>query len=152
MPVQVTEADPEATSAETREAGHRPSVSKHLERAIERLGRVAGRLEYPESFRDSVTGILERLTSLRESGRNARGVARDALVGHLAPLDQQLMTAARSAAPADVLPDLFRAAEEDLSAFRGRLSGEAWQHAVEVTVDRLLRDRFGLPTIELEQP
>lgn len=142
---QVTDAGPEAASAETREAGRRPSVAKHLERAIERLGRVAGRLEYPESFRDSVSGILEQLTSLRESGRNARGVARDALVNQLAPLDHQLMTAARAAAPADVLPDLFREAEEDLAAFRGRLSGEAWQHAVEVTVDRLLRGRFGLP-------
>jgi alanine dehydrogenase len=40
--------------------------------------------------------------------------------------------------------------EDDLGAFRGRLSGPAWEHAVSVTVDRLLRTRYDLPTIELD--
>lgn len=88
---------------------------------------------------------------MRDAGRNARGVARDALVSQLAPLEQQLMAAARAAVPAEELPALVREAEDDLAAFRGRLSGEAWRHAVDVTVDRLLRDRHGLPTLELDE-
>jgi len=128
----------------------RPSLSKHLDRAIDRLSRIVGRLDHPEAFRDAVSSILEQLTSLRESGRHARGEARDALIQQLAVLDHQLMQAVRTTSPADVLPQIVREAEDDLGAFRGRLSGPAWEHAVTVTVDRLLRTRYELPTIELD--
>jgi hypothetical protein len=137
-----------STSLDRSRPGRRPSLSKHLDRAIDRLARIVGRLDYPESFRDAVSRILEQLTSLRESGRNTRGEARDALIQQLAPLDDELMHAVRSAAPADVLPEIVREAEGDLGAFRGRLSGPAWEHAVAVTVDSLLRTRYELPTIQ----
>ena len=152
VPAQAAgQVSPNEAPAGSPETVRRPSLSKHLDRVIERLGRIAGRLDHPETFRETVSDILDQLTSLRESARNARGDARDAFVSRLEPLDRLLMKAARAAAPADSLPDLVRDAEADLAAFRSRLSGEAWQRAVDVTVDRLLRDRIGLPTLELEE-
>jgi len=51
-----------------------------------------------------------------------------------------------SAAPA-LVEELRREAEQDLASFRGRLAGDAWQRALDATVDRLLRDRLGLPSL-----
>ena len=39
-------------------------------------------------------------------------------------------------------------AEQDLAPYRDRLPGDAWQRSIDVTITRLLRDRYGLPTIE----
>ena len=52
----------------------RPSLSKHLDRAVDRLTRAAGRLDLPDAFRDGVTAHA-RATSSRcaTQARNARG-------------------------------------------------------------------------------
>lgn len=127
----------------------RPSLSKHLDRAIERLGRTAGRLDVPEAVRDSIGGLLTELTALRDSAKGARGETRDAIAARLAPLEAQLRDLARHSAPADLITSLDREARQDLAAFRDRLPADRWQQAVDATVDRLLRDRWGLPTLDL---
>jgi len=60
-------------SAEPR----RRSPSKAIDRAIERLGRLAGRLELPDELRDAVSHAIERLSSVREGLARTRGIARD---------------------------------------------------------------------------
>jgi hypothetical protein len=65
----------------------------------------------------------------------------------LAALDERFLAGIRAAIPADVMQAVTAAAEVELAAYRGRLAGDAWQKAVDATVDRLLRDKFGLPTI-----
>ena len=146
LPRGESTTDPDEASA-SPEVHKRPSLSKHLDRVIERLSRVTGRLEWPESFRETLGGLLQEVTTLRELARTARGSLRDDLVGRLGPLDVQLMSASRIAAPPELLTALAADAALDLAPFRERLNGEAWQQAVDVTVDRLLRDRYGLPTI-----
>jgi hypothetical protein len=42
---------------------------------------------------------------------------------------------------------LEREARQDLAAFRDRLPADRWQQAIDATVDRLLRDRWGLPAL-----
>jgi hypothetical protein len=125
----------------------RPSLSKHLIRAIDRLTRAAGRLDLSEALRDVLGGALTELTGLREAAASARGKAREDLAGRLAALDQRFLAAIRRAVPTDVMQAVTAAAELELAAYRGRLAGDAWQKAVDATADRLLRDRFGLPTI-----
>jgi hypothetical protein len=146
------DADPAATPVGNPvgtdgESSKRPSLSKHLMRAIDRLTRAAGRLDLPEALRDVLGGALTELTGLREVAASARGKAREELAGRLAALDQRFLDAIRGAVPADVMQAVTAAAEVELAAYRGRLAGDAWQKAVDATVDRLLRDRFGLPTI-----
>ena len=124
-----------------------PSLTKHLDRVIDRLSRVAGRPDLPLPLVESMTMLLEAVSSLREEARGTRRGGLDALKDRLAPLDRQMLTAVRSAAPPELLDDLAREAAQDLAPFQARLSPEAWRRALELTVDRLLRDRFGLPTI-----
>jgi hypothetical protein len=135
--------------SESEPPARRPSLSRHLERAIERLVRVAGRLDVPEGLRAAVAAVVERLATLREAAHGARGDARDRLAGELRPFDGVLLAAARAATPAEVLAALERDAAAELAPFQGRLAGADWTRSLEITVDRLLRDRYGLPTVEL---
>jgi hypothetical protein len=128
-------------------AAKRPSLSKHLIRAIDRLTRAAGRLDLSEALRDVLGSTLTELTGLREVAASARGKAREDLAARLAALDERFLAGIRGAVAVDVMQAVAAAAEVELAAYRGRLAGDAWQKAVDATVDRLLRDRFGLPTI-----
>ena len=125
----------------------RPSLTRHLDRAIERLGRVAGRIELPGAFLDAVGGGLEELVAVRDQAKGARGPAREACEVRAAAVDERLVGAARAAAGDALLTSLADEAARELAPFRSRLAPGAWEQAIGVTVDRLLRDRFGLPTI-----
>jgi hypothetical protein len=138
-------ADGGAVTAPER---RRPSLAKYLDRAIERIGWATGRLDLPEALRDALGQWLEELVALREAAKQARGQARDELARRLAPLDRRVRAVAREAASADLMDDLRREAERDLEPFRSRLSGEMWERAVDATIDRLVRDRFGLPVLD----
>jgi hypothetical protein len=139
------EAGDEAATGERK----RPSLTKHLDRAIDRLARAAGRLDVPEGARAFVADRLDRLTAMREAGRRAKGPERDGLVAEAREIDRALGAAARGAAPPELLDALTREASRDLAAFRDRLAPDRWQQALDATVDRLLRDRWGLPTLDL---
>jgi hypothetical protein len=136
-------------AAATPEDRRRPSLSRHLERVIERLGRAAGRLDVPEVLRDLIGRHLGELSSLRAQVPPPRGAGRDAIVARLAALDAELADALRASAPDDVRAAARADAERELEAFRDRLPPERWHRAVDVGVDRLLRDGWGLPTLEM---
>lgn len=126
----------------------RRSASKTIERAIDRLGRLAGRLELSGEFRDAVSHVIEQLSALREELARTRGPAREHLLERLVPLERELLDQARRVVPADVLRSLTAQAEQDLASYRDRMSSEAWARAVSVTVDRGVREHVGLPPLE----
>ena len=127
----------------------RPSLSKHLTRAVDRLSRVAGRMDLPEAIRDVAVRVLSELTTIREQAASARGKARDDVLSRLETLDRRLLDDVRQSLPGKDLQSVATAAEVELAAYRNRLAPEAWTHAVEATADRLLRDRYGLPVLTL---
>ena len=103
----------------------------------------------PEALLEAIGGVLQELVTLRATSKGARGADRDELTSRLAPIDTRMMEAARGAAGREGLRELDEHAARDLAAFRNRLSGDAWRQAMAATVDRLLRDRYGLPTLTL---
>lgn len=127
----------------------RRSPSKSIDKAIERLGRVAGRLELSDEFRDAVSQAIERLAAVREGLAHSRGPAREPWLAQVAPIDRDLMTQARRVVDAQVLRGLTEQAEREMATYRDRLAPEAWQRAVTVTVERGVRAHLGLPTLEL---
>lgn len=138
-----------AASDDPPDEPRRPSLTKHLDRAIDRLTRAAGRLDAPDSLRETIAGVLGDLTAMRDESPRARGDARRTLAARLPALDTRLMDVARRAASHERAA-LVAEAEQDLAAYRGRLPGEAWARALEATVDRLIRDRAGLPVLEVQ--
>ena len=146
----VRAASAEHASTETAsEDAKKPSLSRHLDRVVTSLTRVAGRLDLPGDLRDCVTTTIEAAVALHEQARHARGEARDAIAARLVDLDRDLLVTARAAAGEDALAELRAQAASELSAYRSRLAADVWGRSVDVTVDRLVRDRFGLPTLEL---
>lgn len=138
-----------ATSEVDRGSGSgRRHTTRALERAIDRLVATAGRLEWPESFRSDINGVLDRLVALRDAVKGTRGVARDELLARLPDLDQTMMSAARAAMPGERYAALREEAASDLAPFRSRLAADAWEQAIDVTADRAVRAFFGLPDLE----
>lgn len=133
---------------EGAQSRRRPSLSKHVERVLDRLGRLTGRLDWPEELRDGVEGIRTEVLSLQESAKGARGAAKDPIIERLVELDRDLLALARRSAPASVQRQVRQDAEADLAGYRGRLAPDVYRQSVDVTADRLLRDRFGLPTLD----
>jgi hypothetical protein len=127
----------------------RTSLTKELDRAADRLVRAAGRMETPPSLRDALGSVLDAVVDLREKAKKRRGGERDALLPELAALDGALRQAAR-AATAD-LTGIRAEAENELGPYRRRLAADAWERSVSAGVDRLLRERYGLPILDLEQ-
>lgn len=142
------EGDDESPAIEER---RRPSVVRQIDRAVNRLIAAAGRLETPDLLREALVEILDRLTALREELRGARGEARRALVERVMAIDGEIGAAARRAADVGIAEVEAEAARE-MAAFRARLSEDAWQRSLNAAVDRLLRDRYGLPTLDVTMP
>jgi hypothetical protein len=124
-------------------------LTKHLDRAIEKLGRIGGRMDLPVELRDACDRVLQSLAELRAAAPKARGDARTALEAQLPPLDAILAGAARDYSPNGLRAPIVNEAMADLEPYRRRLPPDAWQRSVDITTDRLLRDRLGLPLLEL---
>lgn len=143
-------ADDRASSPVVEER-RRPSATRQMDRAIDRIVAAAGRLELPEGLRDDLAGILDRLVALRDELRQVRGAARQRLVERAARIDREVGAAARRAAGSGVA-SVEREAARELAPFRGRLAADAWQRSVDAGVDRILREQYGLPVLEIALP
>jgi hypothetical protein len=137
-----SEDDPAVAAAAS---AARQTATRDLDRAIDRLSRAAGRLDWPEALRAVIGARLEALTAVRADLRGARGEARATLLAQAAAGDRVFAADLRAAAPPAAVADARAEAERELASYRARLSADTWGQAVDVTADRLLRDRLGLP-------
>jgi hypothetical protein len=144
---QATLAESAGSAGDERRQRTGPSLRAHLDRVVTRLtdclasGAVAG------EFERAIDRAVTELGDARAASRGLRGEARAAFIARLQALDDELMATARAATPADVLEGLGRQAEQDLAAFRGRMSAEDYSRAVAAATMKLLRDRLRLPDI-----
>jgi len=100
-------------------------------------------------MRDALDAVLQDVAAISERARGARGAARESIASELAALDARMLTGVRAAVGAAGLERLNAEAAADLAAYRGRLAPDVWQRSVALGVDRLLRDQFGLPMLEV---
>ncbi len=139
---------PDAPHAADRGSGPaRRSVTRELNRAIERLVQLGGRMDLPEAMRDTAQDVLDAVTVLRDAVKGVRGDARAALLAPLVEWDRRLLDAALASLSGDVRDSFVREAQADLQMYRDRLSPDAWQSAIDVTVTRAVRGYFQLPDL-----
>jgi hypothetical protein len=146
--VGLSRADVDAADqASANQAPRRSSVPSHLERALMKLSsaRATGRLGAEAD--DLLDRVARELEEIRQSGRAVRGAARTALAERLGILDAELMTLARRTLDDSERLALERDAREQLQPFRDRMPEAAYARALVSAVDRLVRDRFDLPTL-----
>ncbi len=139
----LSEAGPETPADKPRG----PSLPAHLERVLLKLtaARAGGRLG--DQFDALIDRVSAELEIARASAGGVRGDARQALLARLAALDEELLAGARESLSADDLAALTREAESELRSFRDRMTADAFARACGGAIARLIRERFGLPTM-----
>ena len=138
--------DPGSDDADS--AGHRSSLPAHLERVIARL--TALRAGSDRSLDPVLDDLVRELDAARAKSKAVRGEARDALIERLRQLDVSLVDGLRQRIDARGLQQLAEEADEELKPFRARMPAEAYQQSHRACVDRLIRERAGLPEISYE--
>jgi hypothetical protein len=129
-------------------AGARDSLPAHLERVIARL--TALRAGSDRALDSTLDDAVRELDAARAKSKSVRGAARDTLIERLQQLDGSLIDALRRRLDARALQQLSEEADEELKPFRARMPADAYQQSHRACVDRLLRERAGLPTIAYE--
>jgi hypothetical protein len=132
-----------------RASNRRASMPAHLERAALRLStaRATGAVG-PEA-----DTVIDRLAQELDSARAAnglRGEARRAAIVRLAALDEELMQLVRASIGEAARANIEREADDELAAFRGNMPDAPYQRARAAAVDRLIRQRLGLPVLVYE--
>jgi hypothetical protein len=137
-----SETEPEGSAAA------RSSLASHIERTIAalRLARGGGHLELTGLIDDAVREI----EAMRTGAGPLRGAARQAALARLRALDAELIAAVCAHMPTDRLTEIASEADEQLAPFKDRMPMDAHRRAREACVERLLRERAGLPVIAFE--
>ena len=124
-----------------------PSLPAHLERVVLRLttARASGTLD--EAFDDLIDRVARELEQARAEARGLRGEARLRLIDRLAALDAELLQRAQGTLDVSARAQVEHEADEELAPFRLGMPADAFARARGAAIDRLVRDRFRLPTI-----
>jgi hypothetical protein len=123
------------------------SLPLHLERVVLRLSnaRAKGMVGI------EVDGLIDRVSSeldvARATAGGIRGEARRALLDRLTTLDAELLNLGRAALDDGQRETCERDADEELAGFRDRMTAEVYDRARGALVDRLVRERLGLPVV-----
>jgi hypothetical protein len=142
------EAADEAPAADAEHPrARRPSLARHIDRAIERLARLAGGLDWPDDLQRAIHTALDALGQARDAAKG-RGADRDALADRLRAIDAALLRDAHASLDPAARESVQAEAVESLAAYRARMPPAAWEASVARSTDALVRERFLLPTID----
>jgi hypothetical protein len=126
----------------------RASLPQHLDRVASRLTALGAGRSLTPAFAARIDLALDEIETMRQRAHGLRAAARAAVVARLAVLDREILGAARDEL-ADERDALADEAAAELAPFRMRMTAQAWVSAVDSVIDRLVRERLGLPTIEM---
>jgi hypothetical protein len=129
--------------------GSRPSLPEHLQRVVTKLSSARAGGSIGAAFDPIIDAVSHELDAARAVKGGMRGDTRDAMLARLADLDGALLDLARADVDAHLRRALEREADEELAPFRASMAPDALASARVGAVDRLLRERLGLPTIAL---
>lgn len=140
----------EPAGALEESARRRPTLPVHLDRVIARLTLLRGGWRNSATLEAVLDRAVRELDAVRAKAKQIRGQQRVDLLEHLVELDREVLRALRDAQSTETLSALQREAEEELEPFRPRMAEAVFRTALEACVDRLIRERAGLPQIALE--
>ena len=146
-PTSVSDREGDASSVGAELARPTRSLPSHLERAVMRLTQSRANGALGAAFDEVIDRLARELDTARAGSRGVRGEARKALIDRLLALDAELVQRARASLDEPVRAALAREADEELAGFRAAMEPDAFARAREAAVDRLVRERFGLPMI-----
>ncbi len=134
-------------SAPTAERPRGPSLPLHLERVLLKLTAARANGSLGDEFDALIDRVSAELERARAAAGGVRGDARQALLARLSALDEELLEGARGSLGDSDLAALTREAGDELASFRERMTADAFARARDGALSRLIRERFGLPTM-----
>jgi len=139
-----------AEDVESPEDSRRRSASlpAHVDRVIARLTALRGGSD--RSLDGALEAIIRELDAARAGVKGLRGDARRLFIQRLRALDAELIAASRGVCDPSTLARLDLDAAADLAPFKDRLSMEAFDESRRAAVNRLIRERSGLPTVAFD--
>jgi hypothetical protein len=146
VPAEATPASPQHEDAAP--SRHHESLPAHLERVVARLTSL--RAGADRSLDATIDDIVSEIDVARAGSKSLRGAARQALIERLHALDRALLDAAYAQCDEPARQALATEADAELAPFRARMAPEAYEQARRAAVDRLLRERRGLPLVTFE--
>jgi len=123
------------------------SLPSHLERVVLRLSAARAKGSLGEAFDALIDRVAAELDAARARAGGLRGGSRQALLDRLSAIDAELLQQAGALLDDTARAALRREADQELAGFRAAMSPEAFARAQRAAMDRLVRERFGLPTI-----
>jgi len=123
------------------------SLPLHLERVLLRLSNARAKGMVGSEVDSLIDRVASELDAARATAGGIRGEARRALLDRLMTFDAKLLNMARAALDDVQRQTCERAADEELSGFRDRMTAEVYHRARGALVDRLVRERLGLPVV-----
>jgi hypothetical protein len=132
-------------SSEDEQGARNATLPAHLERTVARL--TARRAGEDRGLDDVIAEIVQELDGSRAKAKSVRGDARDRLLDRLEELDRRLIETVRERSDPATLDRLGVEADAELAPFRPRMTPAMYAQSRHACVDRLLRERLGLPTI-----
>jgi len=134
------------SSVESQQS-NKASLPAHLQRVVMRLTSARSGGSVGPAFDALIDRVADELETARSAAGGIRGERRRQLVERLAALDRELLLEARAATGEDTLDALRREADTELAPFKGGMAADALARAREAAIDRLVRERTGLPTV-----
>ena len=125
----------------------RESLPAHLQRVVVKLTGARANGSLDAAFDGLIDRVAKEHDAARAGGAGLRGAARQATIERLAGIDSELVRRVRESLTSAERDTLAAEAESELAAFRSAMSAEAYGRAREAAIDRLVRERKGLPTI-----
>jgi hypothetical protein len=138
--------DSQQSSVESQQSS-KASLPAHLQRVVMRLTSARSGGSLGPTFDVLIDRVADELETARNDARGVRGERRRQLVERLAALDRELLLEARAATDENALDTLRREADTELAPFKGGMTADAFARAREAAIDRLVRERYRLPTI-----
>jgi hypothetical protein len=148
--VPAPNGSPAADAGETEPASPKArqgSLPAHLERVLARLTNLRASGVLDPRFDPILDRLASELDRARSRSAGVRGEARAALLARLEALDRELLEAIQGTVDAATLAAVSRDAAEELAPFRATMAADVYERAHSAAIARLLRGRFGLPTI-----
>jgi hypothetical protein len=123
------------------------SLPLHLERVLLRLSNARAKGMVGVEVDSLIDRVVSELDMARSTAGGMRGEARRALLDRLTGLDAELLNVGLATLGDVQRETCERDADEELSGFRDRMTAAAYHRARGALVDRLVRERLGLPVV-----
>ena len=125
----------------------RKSLTSQIEAAMARLTVLRGSGKAGPALGAALEDAVRALDAIRPEAARVRGDARDELVEQMAAIDDRLLAAAVDSLDAATRAAFEQEADTELTPFRARMTDEAYRQSRRAAVQRLVRHRFGLPSL-----